>query len=988
MSRRALVLALVVTFLAPAYGAASGSALTGVGSFAVDATGHAHGANLGVVVSEATGRLADVTPLARGRPVLDGFAIDGFRPTSKLAGVGSSVLELRGTTAVLTVADSLHTPIVVRALDAVDASADLAAGVLVDVAADGRRADLSDAEGPLGSFFVLGPGALSSDGTRVDAALQEGATFAWRGLAPGADAGLDAAVLARATAAPLAEVVSEHVGSGTVFSALVYAARGSVATAPLDGGLVVTTNGVRAVAFDLAYETLPARRAGDVVVFVDGVPAPAEVRTTGDRATVLVDLADEETHRVVVAASGHGRTERQALAEGRSRSEASIEGSFTLHGDRAAGLFAAFRVDREAARILDLTMVHTGVQAIASLDLTGDGPARVLPEGDSVVLEARTSRTEVHDDPYATLVVDALAPAQAVVELGEGVRVVAAPGATASVVGPDGFEATFFVTMNDGSAAAASGLAETAPGMLLASLEQDARLVFRAEPRGADAVLTQALGRGEIDAQVVAGFAEGRPAARGVAYADGATVTPASAEPGRVGFAFAGDTFALDARGGVLAAKQPGDLRVLVDGEPATPASDLEAVLGSPAPAYFVSTGVDGEPRIVVRAHGGGDVVVESRLVRAAREAAASDGFGAFRVFGDGSVVGDFVSLRARAGVVSDYTLLTTSERVFRSVAAGDSSFGGATGLDATHLLLANDEAEVQASDVTSGYLKVVAKQATDVAFDLDDAVTPFRLGENVVTLQREGRAFGSMILTGAEGRPARGSAFELVDGGAAGDSQGPDGSAGPSRVVAHLQRGAQAIFRTHVGIETELDDADRALMDQAIAGGRVAGQVVVQTTAALAADKTATSAVTTAHYDDVQILSAATRSHVEVTVSSTTSTGRTLIVSLDRETLPGLAQGDGEILLDGEETAHADSYADVLDATDDDGRAEYFVLAGEEGTQVLVSIPHFSTRSVTLRERSAFAGPPVFMYATIFLSVLVAAETVFLARRRKEKQK
>ena len=82
-------------------------------------------------------------------------------------------------------------------------------------------------------------------------------------------------------------------------------------------------------------------------------------------------------------------------------------------------------------------------------------------------------------------------------------------------------------------------------------------------------------------------------------------------------------------------------------------------------------------------------------------------------------------------------------------------------------------------------------------------------------------------------------------------------------------------------------------------------------------------------------------------------------------------------------DTAHPRAaVADILDPTDDNGVAEYFVLTGEMGSQVLVSLPHFSTHTVTLVAHDA-SPPPVFMYATVFLGVVVAAETVLLVRRK-----
>jgi hypothetical protein len=129
-------------------------------------------------------------------------------------------------------------------------------------------------------------------------------------------------------------------------------------------------------------------------------------------------------------------------------------------------------------------------------------------------------------------------------------------------------------------------------------------------------------------------------------------------------------------------------------------------------------------------------------------------------------------------------------------------------------------------------------------------------------------------------------------------------------------------------------------------------------------------------------MLTAATKERVDVTVSSTSKVGKTIIISLDPATVAGMASGDAVILFDGHAATQASSYADILDPNDDNGVAEYFVLAGEAGTQVLVSIPHFSVHTVTLKERDTTSAP-WFMYATVFLGLLVVVETVVLVRRR-----
>jgi hypothetical protein len=70
----------------------------------------------------------------------------------------------------------------------------------------------------------------------------------------------------------------------------------------------------------------------------------------------------------------------------------------------------------------------------------------------------------------------------------------------------------------------------------------------------------------------------------------------------------------------------------------------------------------------------------------------------------------------------------------------------------------------------------------------------------------------------------------------------------------------------------------------------------------------------------------------------------------IDNRALPILDLRRVEVEVDGEKIPLADSYKDVLDPNNDGNQAEYLILVGGEGIQVLVSIPHFSARTITIR--------------------------------------
>jgi len=85
--------------------------------------------------------------------------------------------------------------------------------------------------------------------------------------------------------------------------------------------------------------------------------------------------------------------------------------------------------------------------------------------------------------------------------------------------------------------------------------------------------------------------------------------------------------------------------------------------------------------------------------------------------------------------------------------------------------------------------------------------------------------------------------------------------------------------------------------------------------------------------------------SKVEVVVESTEN-HKTVIINVENEVLPVRAL---RVFVDNVEMGLADDYADVLDPTNENV-PEYLILVGGKGIQVLVSIPYFSGRVITIR--------------------------------------
>ncbi|GEM_PF-4895954 len=1025
----AAILLFGLSALAPAAGAAGVPAQAGsVGAIFVDAQGLASGQNLAAHLSEAQGVVSGFTSLALGEDVFDQVAVDGFSQAEKIQGVGSSSVTLSGSNAIITLTDTTRTLLAVHALDAT--TVHLKPAEHAHARALGERRGVvelrDDAGRLLGTLVAFGDDGPASRGEvlavgqdEITAQAKAGTQLVFLG---GADA-LHASLvegLAQGSLAAL-DVVDYRAGATaaalTTFGGDVFAR-----SAAIPGGLQTTLasrgQGAALLAYDLAYEALPARSPSEVALYADGrlalrAASPAEVvahardlvasyfaQAQDGRVDVLVStpaLGDGQDHSLSLQARAQASTESGAHAERQGDESSRAYGGFDLSDNgKLTGRFSTSIVRRDALQMWGYTELGSGAEVFRNLTVSGGAIAQAQADGERFSLAGADATLRLVDDALATLTLEARHPVDASWETGADVQARPRGDHVIALEGPKG-HAGDIILVGGGSLRADSAQ------LVSIRLDAGSTLVFRGAPDAfpSDDALAQAIAAGRVGAHVLAGVQGAATAASATAYNALVTVS-ADAQRSAVDAQYLSNAalaqaFVLDARGAGLAAKTSADVQVTVDGAPALSAATLADALARGSQArYFAETSADGALRVVVNTAAAtghaAHVVVSSKAEAAARAASNTDAFGTFHLFDDGAAVGSFVTLKvdAAAGAVSGYTLVAAGQPVFASIAAGASGFAS-QGVDgASTLLLESREARLEFADTTSGFAKVVAKAPTTVAFRLAEGLHAESRGDGVVEVVTEGgRDLGSLVLGGAGGLA----------------------QSGQDVVSARLDAGAQVLFKAHVGIENELSAAQRAMIARAIAEGRVAGAVLVQTQAGLGSSARAaaralestsgdardvtvgaaeqgsglvTAAVTTSYYSDVQMVTAATKDRVDVTVSSSSPQGRTILVSLDGKTVGGLATGDAEILFDGQPAREASSYADVLNPDDDHGQAEYFVLAGDAGAQVLVSVPHFSVHTVTLRERSATANG-AYMYATFALGAVVIAESVLLYRRHKK---
>lgn len=1058
---------LVALAASPVVAAQSQLNVRSVGEIFVDAQGRASGQNVATTITEAQGILSGFASLALGKEIFSSVSIEGFAQAEKIQGVGSSSLVLRGSNAVVALYDNINTAMKVQTTAPTTLHYELAGDVVARSSASPSAVDLYRGGGScmstgpecyLGSLVLVGGDsfdsrgeALALVGNQVQARMQAGsqAVFLAKPVYLRDEAFQHAVVESAAEGNLAAHYVTEFEGSSVAASQVDYAPL-AVAHTTSSAQSVETRVQSRAdssavLAYDLAYETLPARSSEDVVVFVDGQLAaradtPAQVQQNAQagiasyyavvqngRSEILAatpDFRSTSEHRITIAASANASTESQAAADGRAESNSRAYGDFEYHSNgKLTGDFLTSIIQPGSSVVHSYTSLATRTEVFKSVAIDGasSGSFRAIDEHSFQVSAPQADLTVV-DDVYTTMIVEPVAQADATFDLAADVKAHQKADGVIQLAGPNGYLGMLVLTPPDNGAAQASNMKVDAQGDVKAHLEQGSRVIYRSapEPYTSEDVIAEAIARGELGAQIVAGVQGGSVSAIDTEYLTGVVAgvqqqSRGSFEVDYTSKISTAKSFAFDTRGTALATKTAQDVRVMVDGQAAVLVTSPAAVFGATGYAkYFAETSADGALRVLVNtaaaANQKATVEISSKLDAAAKAAVNSDSFGTFKLFNDGTAVGSFVTMRAdqSAGAVSDFTLISTGQQLFASIAASGGAFvnGGSDGL--TTLTLENPLTKLEFSDTTSAFSKMTAKADAEVAFRLAAEINAESRAAGVVELiNAQGAHLGSLIVTGANGQASAASRFET-------NAQG--------QVVAHMEQGAQILFRAHTGIETELSAAQRTMINEAIAGGQIAGQVLVQTQSSLSANAAqaaaaqasasarleatahasaeealavpgvaigaaeaagkVTAAITATYSNDVQMVTAATKDRVDVTIASTADFGKTVIVSLDPATVAGMASGNAEILFDAQVAMQASSYADILNANDDAGVAEYFVLAGEAGTQVLVSIPHFSVHTVTLKSRDA-SSTPLYMIATLVLGVIVLAETAWIVRRR-----
>lgn len=122
----------------------------------------------------------------------------------------------------------------------------------------------------------------------------------------------------------------------------------------------------------------------------------------------------------------------------------------------------------------------------------------------------------------------------------------------------------------------------------------------------------------------------------------------------------------------------------------------------------------------------------------------------------------------------------------------------------------------------------------------------------------------------------------------------------------------------------------------------------------------------------------------VNITVSASSQTGpKVILINLNSTTIDVANVKYLHIMYDGHTIAPASSVEEILHASSSD-QPHYAILITQSGAQLLISIPHFSTHTITISSISKVITPiPEFPLSVIAVFASIIAITVAISRKR-----
>ncbi|MGQ0534677.1 MAG: hypothetical protein ACT4PT_01230 [Methanobacteriota archaeon] len=320
-----------------------------------------------------------------------------------------------------------------------------------------------------------------------------------------------------------------------------------------------------------------------------------------------------------------------------------------------------------------------------------------------------------------------------------------------------------------------------------------------------------------------------------------------------------------------------------------------------------------------------------------------------------GTVGGAFVAFDYDAGngTLSGFSL--GGVEAFREVRVEPFEFERVR-VDGASLRIRGDEVDIRAHDTPSAGLRIAPHDGPVTAtFVLAPGAVATSAGEDAYVI-----SFGNRTALLAIRGEDDGTGSLALSG---------------DRLVANVSDDAHVVF-----LARPLHREGAPEVDDAIRKGRVGAQVRFE------------HAEGRVHQDvfeleGVSVTAAVIGDTANLIISAPDGTpGKVIVVDLDPAVVGAAENGTVNVTIDGRSATPARDFADVLDPDDDAGVPEYLLVRGNEGFQILVSLPHFSVHAVTISSVPILLvqPPPSVVAGVIAAAAVVAVAAGFLFRRPK----
>lgn len=330
-----------------------------------------------------------------------------------------------------------------------------------------------------------------------------------------------------------------------------------------------------------------------------------------------------------------------------------------------------------------------------------------------------------------------------------------------------------------------------------------------------------------------------------------------------------------------------------------------------------------------------------------------------------------------------------------------DYQVAGSPVLDSIHLETGSENLTVQRS---GSALRIGDGDSELVLHDDPTGLVRFKGDDGSMTLVL---AAGSQVDRSEDGLVAR---IQLPDGRVA-HLRSDNATWLDSRTVLMAGFGALLVPAADRPQDGPAEDADEQDRDEkvkvAIEERRIGAEITLHPPRdRAAATDDGNGSVEVLAYDDVEVKVqmpsgdvATPEAPIRIEVSAELKDGRTIVLNLNRSLLDSAEpdslvlryfdlyeQDDGSVVETEVVIRMASGLQDVLDAGDDSGQPEFWVVEDANGLQALVSVPHWSAHAITIGSLARLTSPNVMAGLAIGVAAsLLAAGVMFWPRRPED---